>query len=543
MAAGTARARFEVEVKSELDKLNRQLEKTNAQMGKVAKSGKSTAKSVGFLEGATKAVGVAFAAWQSAQWVVGFLGDTLRASSALTESMSKSSVVFGSASDSVTAWASNSAMAFGQSKQQAVEAAATFGNLFVTMGIGERASADMSKELVGLASDLASFNNTSPDEALQALRSGLAGEVEPLRRYGVLLNDATLKQAALNAGLIDNTKGVLPPQIRAQAAYRLILEQTTTAQGDFARTGDQMANSQRKLAAEWENAKAALGNVVTPEATKSVSDLAHDLDLLQKKGAKALFSKEMWSDSTAVTNAQRTALSKTAKQFDALKSAASAATKAQQEYKDSTAVSNDAELEWLRSQERTIAAQKNLTEARKKHKKGSRDVRIAELELAQARRAEAAAADKARIAGDKALTASKKSKKARDHLALIKAVEDAWKRASYQVGIYNTRIALGTTGASKQLSGDNQIPWTVPKKKTKKAQGGISYAPTLTMIGENGPEAVIPLGHGGGIGNTVIVNLTVAPGMSNAGVTEAARQGAAAGVRESQLRAQMMGAN
>ena len=101
----SAKTRFEVEVRSELDKLNKQLEKSNQQMAKVKKSSQQTAQGVDFLAGATKAVGIAFAAWQSAQWVVGFLGDTLRASSALNESMSKSEVVFGAAADSVEKWA------------------------------------------------------------------------------------------------------------------------------------------------------------------------------------------------------------------------------------------------------------------------------------------------------------------------------------------------------------------------------------------------------------------------------------------------------
>ena len=48
--------------------------------------------------------------------------------------------------------------------------------------------------LVQLASDMASFNNTSVDDALLALRSGLSGETEPLKRFGIALSEVRLKE-------------------------------------------------------------------------------------------------------------------------------------------------------------------------------------------------------------------------------------------------------------------------------------------------------------------------------------------------------------
>lgn len=54
------------------------------------------------------------------------------------------------------------------------------------------------------------------------------------------------------------------------------------------------------------------------------------------------------------------------------------------------------------------------------------------------------------------------------------------------------------------------------------AKGGIVSSPTLAMIGEAGPEAVVPLGRGGGMGgNTYNVHVSVAPG---ADLVEAGRQ-------------------
>ena len=75
----------------------------------------------------------------------------------------------------------------------------------------------------------------------------MRGEAEPLRQYGVLLDDASLRQAALELGIISTTKNALTPQQKVLAAQALIYQQTGTAQGDFARTSDGLANKTRIL--------------------------------------------------------------------------------------------------------------------------------------------------------------------------------------------------------------------------------------------------------------------------------------------------------
>lgn len=204
---------------------------------------------------------------------VQFARKIINAASDLGETVSKSTVVFGKNAAAVQAWAKTSAKAFGMSENAALGAASTYGNLFVSLGLTEDASASMSTKLVELAGDLASFNNIDPSQALDALRSGLVGETEPLKALGVNMNEATLKAQALKMGLISTTKEALDPAVKAQAAYALILGQTTTAQGDFARTSDGLANQQRIMNAEWENAQAALGQTLLPAMTKAVSVL------------------------------------------------------------------------------------------------------------------------------------------------------------------------------------------------------------------------------------------------------------------------------
>ena len=187
----------------------------------------------------------------------------LSAASDLNEQVNKAGVVFGKQGDSVVKWSKTLASSFGLSQRAALEAAGVFGNMLVPMGYSRKEAAAMSKQMVELAGDMASFNNASPEETLDALRSGLAGESEPLRKFGVFLSDARLKQEALKRGLYSG-KGALDAHAKSAATMALIMRDTKDAQGDFARTSTSAANAQRVQAAETENLTAALGEGLLP---------------------------------------------------------------------------------------------------------------------------------------------------------------------------------------------------------------------------------------------------------------------------------------
>jgi len=254
--------------------------------GTLAKTTATTSKFGGVMtsvgQGVLAGVGIAgfMGVAAAATAFVGAIGRGISAASDLNETTSKVGVVFGQNAKDVLAWGKQSATAFGMSQNAALGAAATYGNLFVALGITGDQASGMSKKLVELAGDLASFNNVSPEEALQALQSGLVGEVEPLRKFGVNLNEVTLSQKAMSMGLVKTTKGVLPPAIRTQAAYALILEQTKTAQGDFARTASGLANQQRIAAAKVEDSFARMGQALLPIAAQIVPAVADGLSAL-----------------------------------------------------------------------------------------------------------------------------------------------------------------------------------------------------------------------------------------------------------------------
>ena len=184
--------------------------------------------------------------------------DAVNAASDLIETQNKVGEIFGQSSEAILEFAQTSVTALGQTETMALEAAATFAQFGKAAGLADQELVEFSTELVTLSADLASFNNSSPQEAITAIGSALRGEAEPLRRFGVLLDDAALKAEAMKMGIFDGT-GMLTTQQKVLAAHQVILAQTTDAQGDFARTADGLANTQRILTAAVEDAKAEIG--------------------------------------------------------------------------------------------------------------------------------------------------------------------------------------------------------------------------------------------------------------------------------------------
>ena len=187
------------------------------------------------------------------------------------ESLSKNRVLFGDNAKAVEAFAKTSLQSFGVSRRAALEATGVFGALTAAMKLPQEQGVELATTMVGLAGDLSSFHDVGVDEALLALQSGLRGEAEPLRRFGVLLDAATLKMKALEMGIIDNVKKALTPQQKALAAYEVILEQASVAMGDFERTADGAVGQQKLLAGELDHIKTMIGAALLPAFTSLVT--------------------------------------------------------------------------------------------------------------------------------------------------------------------------------------------------------------------------------------------------------------------------------
>lgn len=275
MSDRTVAVRLKVRVAEYQADLRKAANETKAFSAKATSGFKSVTKSVADL-GPTARVsaGVALAAMGA------FALKSISAASDLNETVSKTGVLFGQSASKIEAWASTASTSIGQSKKQAMDAAASFAVFGKSAGLSGDALVEFSKQNVQLASDMASFFNTSPEDAINAIGSAFRGEAEPIRAYGILLDDATLRQSALEMGLISTTKNALTPQQKVLAAQAVIMKQTTDAQGDFARTSDGLANSQRILAAQFEDTQAQLGQALLPVALKATSTMGAMLKTL-----------------------------------------------------------------------------------------------------------------------------------------------------------------------------------------------------------------------------------------------------------------------
>lgn len=195
---------------------------------------------------------------------------SVKLASDMVETESKVKVVFGNMTDYVQEWSEGSAKSMQLSRQEALEAAATFGNLFVAMKIGREDAAEMSTTLVQLAADLGSINNIDPSIALLKLKSGIVGETEAVRDLGIDLRQTVVEAKAAEMGFKE-LNGQFAQGDLIAARYAIILEQTQVAQGDIARTGGELAGQMRQLNAQWKDALVALGKNLLPIALKFVT--------------------------------------------------------------------------------------------------------------------------------------------------------------------------------------------------------------------------------------------------------------------------------
>jgi hypothetical protein len=198
--------------------------------------------------------------------VVNLTKELVKATSELEDTTAAAGVTFGDYSQQVEDFAESAAQNYGISTRAALDAANRFAALGSAAGKSGQDLALFSTEMVALAGDLSSFSGAPIEESLAAIGSGLRGEAEPLRRFGILLDDATLRARAMSMGIYDGTS-TLTSQQKVLAAHAEILDQSTKAQGDFARTSESTANSLKIASAEMENAKAAAGEALAPAMT------------------------------------------------------------------------------------------------------------------------------------------------------------------------------------------------------------------------------------------------------------------------------------
>jgi len=200
------------------------------------------------------------------------LGKAVKSASNFEAEFEGVNQVFGEAAKSVQAFAEQAAQSAGLSATEALKASKTFGLFATGAGLGTQEASKFSTTMVQLAGDLGSFNDVPTEEALNAIQSGLMGQAEPLRKFGVFLDEDRLKLALFNATGKEVT-GTLSAQQKMMAAYYAILQQTTIQQGDYIKYQDTLGNQLKTISTEFENLTKDIGLMLIPAITDALPQI------------------------------------------------------------------------------------------------------------------------------------------------------------------------------------------------------------------------------------------------------------------------------
>ena len=236
-----------------------------------AKGFSQAAGGVDKLEGKVK--GAASAMSVASAGVIAFGKEALDAASALQQSTGAVESVFKSQADAIKGLAADAAQSVGLSANQYQEFASVMGSQLKNLGVEQSNLVPTTDKLITMGADLASMYGGTTADAVEALSAVFRGETDPIEKYGI-----SIKQSDVNARLaadgLDGLEGEARKQAETQARLAILTEQSADAQGNFAREVDTAAGSAQIAAAEWENAKASLGEALLPIATRAAEVMA-----------------------------------------------------------------------------------------------------------------------------------------------------------------------------------------------------------------------------------------------------------------------------
>ena len=207
-------------------------------------------------------------------------------SSDLTEAENKTKEVFKNMSGDVLTWSETSLDKMGMARSTALDAASLYGGMATAMGLTRKKATDMSKSLTELSVDLASFHNTSLDQASTALKSIFTGETETLKNYGIVMTEANLKAYALSQGIKTNYTEMTQAE-KVQLRYNFVLNASKDAIGDYERNCGEAASQMKKLPEALKELATSFKDNVEPAITPVITAL---------NGAIVSFGK--WSKTT-----------------------------------------------------------------------------------------------------------------------------------------------------------------------------------------------------------------------------------------------------
>lgn len=260
-----------VSIRAKNDKLKGDLNKAK---GLATKTADAVVLEVGsILKGAVAYFGVT--------QLASFSSELTEVASNLQEVSSKYETVFRDQIAIADQWSEALIEDFSLSERESKQFLSSIQDLLVPMGMASGEAGKMSYAIAKLAVDLGSFNNQRTEDVISDIQSALVGNYETMKKYGVVLNEAAVKQEVFNSA-VGITKAEITAADKAQAAYNIILKSSFAAVGDFQRTAGEHANTTKRLTSEWEDFAAALGGTVIDSITRIKGVTADILDNLTK---------------------------------------------------------------------------------------------------------------------------------------------------------------------------------------------------------------------------------------------------------------------
>lgn len=191
------------------------------------------------------------------------MSDWVKESNDYVENLNLFTVAMGDYAEEAKTYAEEVQAAMGIDPSEWMRNQGVFMQMASGFGVAADDAALMSKNLTQLGYDISSFYNIGIEEAMEKLQSGLAGEIEPLRRLGYAIDQASLEQVALNNGITDSVLSMSQAE-KSQLRYIAIMEQSKNAMGDLSRTIQTPANAMRILNQQITQLSRALGNLLIP---------------------------------------------------------------------------------------------------------------------------------------------------------------------------------------------------------------------------------------------------------------------------------------
>jgi hypothetical protein len=217
---------------------------------------------------------------------IGLVKSIVGLGTAAAETASKFNAVFGSAADAMNEKVQELRKTIPSTTEEMQGALATFAQMAKAFGLNSEAANLFSVEMVKIAGDIASFNNLPIEDAFTKIRSAISGEFEPMKSLGIVINEARLKQEALNLAIWDGT-GQMSAAQKALAVQAILIKDMGDANGDAALTANSAANQIKFLQKSLKETGTEIGVTMLP-AIAAMTDAFSKLLGLAKSTMEAV---------------------------------------------------------------------------------------------------------------------------------------------------------------------------------------------------------------------------------------------------------------